>query len=410
MATDKAQSSSSHVTFQKVSSLSVFKTVSTGVRADTRDALVASVTPQEPRLMRVANGMKVVGSLDAGRATVRVELVKRGDCQSEFTCHVRGLDSQGREAVSTASLVQQPRHRENQVDDGKMMSSLSLQLLASIQQLVTQSVAGLEDKLDSLEHRLDDKLEAMEHRLMKELEQGEERIDDKLRRFQRASEDQSGTFERVVLNRVLLLENRLENKIDRNSNRKNFIRRDSNCSIELAQFRSDLKTMIFDTLVQRRSTGNIDFNRLWDDYKTGFGSFYDDFWLGNDKLHAITSNGSYELEVTMKFKGKKAYARYADFAVGNETENYKLSIGRYFGTAGESFSYHNGAPFSTIDRDNDETPGNCVEKHGGGWWFRSCDNCNLNGNWRAGSDFGLEWTKFAGADSVSYSEMKIRKV
>ncbi|GFR77106.1 tenascin-R [Elysia marginata] len=451
MATDRAQSSSSHVTFQNVSSLSVFKTVSTGVGADTRDVLVASVTPQEPRLMRVANGMKVVGSLDAGRATVRVELVKRRDCQSEFTCHVRGLDSQGREAVSTSSLVQQPRHRENQVDDGKMISSLSLQLLASIQQLVTQSVAGLEDKMDSLEHQLDDKLEGMEHRLMKELEQGEDKIDDKLRRFQRASADQSDTFERVVQNRLLLLENRLEDKIDRNSNRNNFFRRDSNCSIELAQFRSDLKTMISETLgnhslrledIQNqglnavvsqvkqitnntslpmctmrnnsagteRSTGNIDFNRLWDDYKTGFGSFYDDFWLGNDKLHAITSNGSYELEVTMKFKGKKAYARYADFAVGNETENYKLSIGRYFGTAGDSFSYHNGAPFSTIDRDNDVAPEKCADKHGGGWWFKKCDTSNLNGNWRAGSDFGLEWTKFAGADSVSYSEMKIRKV
>ncbi|GFR60637.1 hypothetical protein ElyMa_003536900 [Elysia marginata] len=97
--------------------MSLFKKVSDV--AITRDVLVASVTPQEPRLIRVANGMKVVGSLDAGRATVRVELVKRGDCQSEFTCHVRGLDSQGREAVSTASLVQQPRHRERQVDDGK---------------------------------------------------------------------------------------------------------------------------------------------------------------------------------------------------------------------------------------------------------------------------------------------------
>ena len=163
-------------------------------------------------------------------------------------------------------------------------------------------------------------------------------------------------------------------------------------------------------IIQRRSTGNVDFNRKWYDYKNGFGSFYDDFWLGNEKIHTITKNGTYELEINLRYKEKTGYAHYADFSVGDEGTNYTLSIGSFYGSAGDSLSYHNGRKFSTVDRGNDASNANCAVKHGGGWWFGGCDHSNLNGNWGLKEDFGVEWAKFAGADSVSYSEMKIRRV
>ncbi|GFR64756.1 hypothetical protein ElyMa_003640100, partial [Elysia marginata] len=219
------------ISFDKILSMSLYKKASTRFQADTantRDVLVASVTPQEPSLMRVANGMKVVGSLDAGRATVRVELVKRGDCQSEFTCHVRGLDSQGREAVSTASLLQQPRHRESQVDDGKMMSSSSLQLLASIQQLVTQSVAGLEDKMRELRTDLNGRIESFESK-----------VEDQMGLLLKDLGDKSDTFEHRIDNKLDFFENRIEDKLDNNNNNLNkLIHLDVKVSRYLDQFRS----------------------------------------------------------------------------------------------------------------------------------------------------------------------------
>ena len=44
--------------------------------------------------------------------------------------------------------------------------------------------------------------------------------------------------------------------------------------------------------------------------------------------------------------------------------------------------HHNGAQFSTIDRDNDGlSSGNCAAERGGGFWWRDCGagGCRVNG-------------------------------
>ena len=47
------------------------------------------------------------------------------------------------------------------------------------------------------------------------------------------------------------------------------------------------------TVLQRRMNGSVDFYRNWQDYKTGFGDLRTEFWLGNEKMHQLTSQGSY---------------------------------------------------------------------------------------------------------------------
>lgn len=42
---------------------------------------------------------------------------------------------------------------------------------------------------------------------------------------------------------------------------------------------------------QRRSDGSVDFYRDWESYRRGFGSLLGEFWLGNENLHALTSQG-----------------------------------------------------------------------------------------------------------------------
>ena len=122
-------------------------------------------------------------------------------------------------------------------------------------------------------------------------------------------------------------------------------------------------------IIQSRSTGNFNFNRRWADYKNGFGSFYDVFWLGNEEIHAITRNGTYELEIILRYNEKTGFAHFENFFFGDESTNYRLSIGEYYGTAGDSLTHHNGMPFSTIDKDNDEDKSSCTSVHGGGWWL-----------------------------------------
>lgn len=47
------------------------------------------------------------------------------------------------------------------------------------------------------------------------------------------------------------------------------------------------------TVLQKRLNGSMDFNRTWEEYKHGFGNFFtQEFWLGLDKIHRLTRNGT----------------------------------------------------------------------------------------------------------------------
>ena len=164
-------------------------------------------------------------------------------------------------------------------------------------------------------------------------------------------------------------------------------------------------------VIQRRSTGNVDFHRNWVDYRNGFGHLDGDFWLGNDNIHAITRTGIYELRVDLRYKGKSAFARYSHFSVSDELSKFTLRVGVYSGTAGNPLDFHNNCAFSTFDRDNDLDKYHCAESQRGGWWFNKCDYANLNGDWGGRDNKGMEWDGFiTTSQSVDFSEMKIRKV
>ena len=161
-------------------------------------------------------------------------------------------------------------------------------------------------------------------------------------------------------------------------------------------------------VIQRRATGNVDFDREWDDYKNGFGELDGDFWMGNDRIHEITSSGDYELRVELRWNWKNAYANYATFSVDSEENNYKLTVGGYSGTAGDSLGIHNNMAFSTPARDNDAMPKyNCAKSERGGWWYNACEMSNLNGI--MGRLDGMDWGAFGKRESMWSSEMKIRR-
>ena len=163
-------------------------------------------------------------------------------------------------------------------------------------------------------------------------------------------------------------------------------------------------------IIQRRSTGNVDFYRNWEEYKTGFGDLTDDFYLGNENIHRITTSAQYELRVDLSWQGKLYYAKYSRFSLASEAENYRLTVGGYSGTAGDSLVYHNGLPFSTKDRDNDNANGSCAQGREGAWWYDNCCKSNLNGRWGAPSDDGPWWYHLSSTNPVAFTEMKVRRV
>ncbi|KAL9985803.1 hypothetical protein ACROYT_G008249 [Oculina patagonica] len=169
------------------------------------------------------------------------------------------------------------------------------------------------------------------------------------------------------------------------------------------------------SVFQKRLNGSVDFYRGWADYKNGFGDLAGEFWLGLDKIHRLTSSERYKLRVDLEdTNGKTAYAEYDHFAVTNESTKYKLGLGSYSGTAGDSLSSHRGYPFSTKDQDNDVfSGGNCAVMYKGAWWYTKCHGSNLNGVYHHGAHSsyadGVNWKTWKGYHySAKRAEMKIR--
>ena len=168
------------------------------------------------------------------------------------------------------------------------------------------------------------------------------------------------------------------------------------------------------TVFQRRQDGAVDFYRGWNDYKSGFGQLTAEFWLGNDKIHRLTAASPCTLRVELEdWNGVRAYAKYGKFNIGDEQAKYRLEVGSYSGTAGDSLTYQNNMAFTTKDRDNDRWGSDeCSLWSGGAWWFDNCHNSNLNGKY-LGEKFdlkGVTWRLFTNDKylSLKFSEMKLR--
>ncbi|XP_008589412.1 PREDICTED: tenascin-N [Galeopterus variegatus] len=163
---------------------------------------------------------------------------------------------------------------------------------------------------------------------------------------------------------------------------------------------------------QRRNTGQLDFFKRWRSYVEGFGDPMKEFWLGLDKLHNLTTSTStrYEVRVDLQTANESAYAIYDFFQVASSKERYKLTVGKYRGTAGDALTYHNGWKFTTFDRDNDIALSNCALTHHGGWWYKNCHLANPNGRYgETKHSEGVNWEPWKGHEfSIPYVELKIR--
>nr|XP_056700124.1 tenascin-X [Euleptes europaea] len=161
---------------------------------------------------------------------------------------------------------------------------------------------------------------------------------------------------------------------------------------------------------QRRMNGKTDFWRDWQDYATGFGNRSQEFWLGNDALHQLTTSGDYELRVDLRAGNESVYALYNSFRVDSPTDYYRLHLGSYSGTAGDAFSYHSGSVFSTRDRDPNRVIIPCAVSYRGAWWYHNCHYANLNGLYANNRDHqGINWFNWKGFEfSIPFTEMKLR--
>ncbi|XP_074507346.1 tenascin-N isoform X2 [Sebastes fasciatus] len=164
-------------------------------------------------------------------------------------------------------------------------------------------------------------------------------------------------------------------------------------------------------VLQRRTTGKLDFMKRWRQYIAGFGNMTDEFWIGLDKIYELTNTPTqYELRFDLGLGAERAYAVYDNFKIAPVKQKFKLTIGKYSGTAGDAMTYHQGRPWTTVDNDNDIALGNCALTHRGAWWYKNCHLANPNGKWGDNRhSLGVNWEPWKGhLVSLDFTEMKIR--
>ncbi|XP_062583097.1 fibrinogen C domain-containing protein 1-B-like [Saccostrea cucullata] len=168
------------------------------------------------------------------------------------------------------------------------------------------------------------------------------------------------------------------------------------------------------SVIQKRIDGSTDFYRTWQEYRKGFGDPKNNYWIGNDVIHALTKDQDQELRVDLqRFNGDTAYAKFSTFYIGNEADKYRLTVSGYTGTAGDSLTYdHNGMKFSTKDQNNDKMSyGNCATDRHGAWWYNNCYLSHLNGQYGhsgvSGNQYAF-WRSWKGKEALKQTVMMIR--
>ncbi|XP_050687496.1 microfibril-associated glycoprotein 4-like [Eriocheir sinensis] len=164
-------------------------------------------------------------------------------------------------------------------------------------------------------------------------------------------------------------------------------------------------------LKRQNQTSQLDFNRTWLEYKEGFGSPEQEYWLGNELLHQMTFSREYSVRLDVhSTSGGNDYGTYERFRIDDEDTRYRTTLsGKLDG--GERtklcMSYLSGRYFTTRDRDYDSYSGNCAAKQGGGWWYYDCRKFNPTSIYNSSSIDMLCYTS-SYTQKVTNIELKLR--
>ncbi|XP_066911134.1 microfibril-associated glycoprotein 4-like [Clytia hemisphaerica] len=139
-------------------------------------------------------------------------------------------------------------------------------------------------------------------------------------------------------------------------------------------------------IIQKRFDGSVDFDRLWTDYKNGFGNVEGEYWLGLENIHKLTDGRHMNIKLEAhSFQGQSQFAVYKNFSIENEANFYRLHAGvfdRGFVSDPDNWLIGDNMEFSTVDKDRDIYQSHCAANFPSGWWHKSCFLMNFNGVYR----------------------------
>ncbi|KAL1445494.1 hypothetical protein MTO96_045000, partial [Rhipicephalus appendiculatus] len=140
------------------------------------------------------------------------------------------------------------------------------------------------------------------------------------------------------------------------------------------------------------------FYRDWTEYSSGFGDPAEEYWIGNQALHALTSGD--EVMALRIFLGNTTdegvWIDYESVRISGGSDYYRMQIGELLGPEGwDAMSSCNNMAFSTFNSDSDQSTDNCAVKYKGAWWYKYCFDSNLNGlnlnGYHSSDTAGIDW-------------------
>ena len=165
------------------------------------------------------------------------------------------------------------------------------------------------------------------------------------------------------------------------------------------------------TIMQLRRDPNLDFYRMWSEYKHGFG-VRDTFWLGLDHVHRLTKDKAtiLRVELQMGHPPHTKHIEYEGFSVLSEAHQFLLQLRGPTGdkTLPEALMNHTG-PFCTRDSpDSAFCRGEASNFHTG-WWF-SPEHARLGAdlNSKMRSRIRQERVYWRGVRDIKTTAMKFR--
>ena len=149
---------------------------------------------------------------------------------------------------------------------------------------------------------------------------------------------------------------------------------------------------------QQRIDSSTSFSLGWSSYKSGFGLYNGNYWMGLEKVYQMTKSGTCRARFEiLNDLNQWLSMGYGSFSLESESTNYTIHITGYVGEITNDpmnlnigVWKHNGMAFSTIDRDNDKwVGGSCALGYGGGggWWFNACRGVSFDGGHSTMHDF-----------------------
>merc|ERR1712142_631787 len=148
-------------------------------------------------------------------------------------------------------------------------------------------------------------------------------------------------------------------------------------------------------------------DKLWVDYKDGFGDGINEFWFGLKKMHDYTKNGLWLLKVAFTYdlnkhgrpltrrydpyhRGDRAYGIYTHFHIDSEDDRFRFHVSKRIEVENWDRNIRfdpvettiSSKGFYTKDKDLKMSKIYLASRYGGGWWFDShnygfgfCANC-----------------------------------